>query len=391
MKVLTFSQKVTVNTMHGAHAVAVTANPGERLLFDDDNAFSIQQNASSNSFVHEVSDLSPMLAEVQRPTQFRKKRVLIYRNRGVGDQLICSALSRFFREVLGADARQLSDRVHEPLWASNRYILNQPLSAPLHLDAVWRKAPARPFFDYALFIESATEWENDAEQPNVYDRLFALAGFDPNRVAAKFKRPVFDITQDDIQKRDAWLFNLVKETRLKMHDYVFVQLRAANKVRSLPIDLCVKALSAVSDACNKKGLYALITDDQALDPQLAELCKPPLFNVSQQIAGVRLYGSLVACANCVVGPDSSALHFAASNETPAVGLWGAFDPDSRCRYYPNQQHLWHRDVCSNAPCFNFATELPYHKCPKGNAQQYCECFDSITADEIYSAILNALV
>src|SRR5215472_15083066 len=152
MKVLTFSQKVTVNTMHGQHSVAVTCNPGERLLFDDDNAFSIQQNPASNTYVEEVSDLEPMLASMQRPLQWRKRRVLFYRNRGSGDQLIASALSRFAREMLGADARQLSDRVHEPLWSFNPYVLNAPLSTPLHLDAVYR-AKGRPFFDAAFFIE----------------------------------------------------------------------------------------------------------------------------------------------------------------------------------------------------------------------------------------------
>lgn len=387
MKVITFSQKVTVNTVHGQHSVAVTCNPGERLLFDDDNAFSIQQNPTSNTYVLEVSDLAPMLQEIPRPVHWRKRRVLFYRNRGSGDQLIISALSRFFREVLGADPRQLSDRVHEQLWAFNPHILSAPLSTPLHLDAVWR-AKGRPFFDQAFFVESATEWENDAEQPNVYDRLFALCGFDPSRIASKFKRPVFNVSQADIDKRTAWL---LKNSPVLNDDYIFVQLRAANKVRSLPLKTAQLVLHAASDVARKKNLAVLVTDDQPLSSELIELCTLlGLCNVAQKIDGVRLYGTLIAGARAVVGPDSSALHFAAANEIPAVGIWGAFDPESRCKYYPNQTHLWHKELCMNSPCFNFMPELPTHKCPRGQQQEHCECYDGITHDEIYSAILEAL-
>ena len=39
MKVITFSKKVTVLTTHWEHKVEISANPGERLVFDDDNYY----------------------------------------------------------------------------------------------------------------------------------------------------------------------------------------------------------------------------------------------------------------------------------------------------------------------------------------------------------------
>ena len=384
MKILTFSQRVTVQTSHGTHRVDVICNPGERLIFDDDNAFAIQQNPSSSSYILESSDLEPILRQVPRPPYWKKRRVLFYRNRGIGDQLIASSLSRFWREMLGADARQLSDRVHEPIWAGNPYIGNMPLSAPIHLDSVWR-AKGRPFFDAAFFIESVTEWDSDGEQGNVYDRLFALAGIDPNRVAAKYKRPFFSVTAEDIERCNTWLTGI----GIGQAPYIFVQLRAANKVRSLPLKTAQTLLQAVTEAAAKLACKVVVTDNQPLPIELAEFCRVnSLYDASTKIPGVRLYGSLIAQARLVIGPDSSALHFAAASETPAIGIWGPFNPESRTQYYPRQTHLWHRDLCQSSPCYNFMPELPIQKCPRGAAQQHCECFDGVTYDEVYSAIID---
>ena len=177
MKVITFSKKVTVLTTHGEHKAEISANPGERLIFDDDNALTIQQNPGSASYIYEVTDLGPLLQELPPIKNWRRRRVLFYRNRGIGDQLICSALSRFFREILGAEAFQLSDRVHEPIWAYNPYIGNVPLSVPAHLDTVWRsraEAQAGRLSSLKPSFQSAG-WDNDSQQSNVYDRFSAMS------------------------------------------------------------------------------------------------------------------------------------------------------------------------------------------------------------------------
>src|SRR5258708_31734151 len=125
MKVITFSKRVTVSTTTGGpngHLATVLCNPGERLLFNDDSAQSIELN-QGNAYLHEVTDYGP-LAPI--PIPLRKwpgHRILFYRPRGIGDQLICSALSRYARQFLGAEAYQLCDKVYEPLWASNSYIV----------------------------------------------------------------------------------------------------------------------------------------------------------------------------------------------------------------------------------------------------------------------------
>jgi ADP-heptose:LPS heptosyltransferase len=395
MKILTFSKKVTVYTTHGEVKSESNCNPGERLIFDNDNALSIQTNPGSASYILEVTDLNPLLAELaaHKPAHWKRKRVLFYRNRGYGDQLMMSAVPRFFREILGADSHVLSDKVHEPVWAYNPYIGGVPLSVPMHLDTVWRANGARPFFDGAFFIESASEWDNDQEQPNVYDRLFGLMGLDPSRIPAKFKRPVFSLHNEDIDKRLAWLKQVGSATQTDLtQGYIFVQLRATNKVRSIPLKTGAMVLQALNDIAEKKSLTVLVADNEPLSGELAQVVAklPRVKNVATAINNIRLLGSVIGGSMLVVGPDSMALHFAAAFELPALGIWGPFSPESRTKYYPNQVHLWHKELCNSSPCFNYLPELPVSKCPRGIAQRTCEVYEGVTYQEVYDAVLSLL-
>lgn len=394
MKVITFSKKVTVLTTHGEHKAEISANPGERLLFDDDNALTIQQNPGSASYIYEVTDLGPLLRELPPVKNWRRRRVLFYRNRGIGDQLICSCLSRFFREILGAEAFQLSDRVHEPLWAYNPYIGSVPLSAPMHLDTVWRgTGNGKPFFPGSFFFESVTEWDNDSEQPNVYDRLFGMCGIEPSRVPAKFKRPIFSIQGEDINKRIDWLRQVGAAMNKDLSNgYIFLQIQSTNKVRSLPASLTEKVLAATNEFAVDRGLPILCGGSIPFSPDIAGLiAKTPMaINVATTMNNLRLFGSVVGGASLVIGPDSSALHFAAAFEVPALGIWGPFSPQSRTRYYPNQVHLYHPELCPASPCSNYLPELPIGKCPRGALQTSCEVYEGVTYEEIADAIGSLL-
>lgn len=393
MKVITFSKRVTVSTTTGGpngHQSTVLCNPGERLLFNDDSAESIHLAPGSAQYIDQTSDLTPYLAEPLPVHKWGRQRVLFYRPRGIGDQLIASALSRFAREILGADAHQLSDKVHEPIWAYNSFIGGAPLACPLHLDAIWR-AKGRAFFSRAFFLESVSEWDSDSEQPNVYDRIFQLIGIDPARVPIKYKRPTFVLTQDDIVKRNAWLANFMAQNNFP-HGYVIAQFRGTNKVRSFPLPVIEKVLKAAQNQAQARGLAILCCDDQPFSDEVLQLINrtPLAVNVAGRLTSARTFGSLIAGANLVIGPDSCALHFAAAFEVPAVGIWGPFPPESRTKYYPNQVHIWHQQLCPAAPCYNFMPELPTQKCPNGLTQQFCEVFEGVTETEIYNAIETIL-
>jgi ADP-heptose:LPS heptosyltransferase len=299
-----------------------------------------------------------------------------------------SAASRFFREMLGAEAFQLCDRVHEPLWAYNPYIGGAPLSVPMHLDTVWR-SKGKPFFSGAFFIESCTEWDNDSEQPNVYDRLFGMLGLNPSNIPDKFKRPVFSLHNNDIDNRLNWLKGVTQQTGKSFDNgYFFVQLRATNKVRSIPLPTAEIILSVLNEEAEKRNVPIIISDDTALTPEFDMLVRkfPNCINAATALNSPRAYAAMIAGALLVLGPDSSAIHFAAAFETATIGIWGPFSPESRAKYYPRQIHLHHTELCSNCPCYNYLPELPVHKCPRGMAQPHCEVYDGITASEVSAAI-----
>lgn len=392
MRIITFSKRVTVVSKCAGHTAEIPCNAGERLIFDDDNALSIQQDPGSARYIDQVSDLAPYLREIEarRPPNWRKARVLVYRNHGIGDQLIASAASRFFTEMLGAQCFQAAERFHEPIWFANPYIGGAAQTMPLHLDAVYRAKPPA-FVQGAFFFESISEWDSDSEQANVYDRLFAMLGLDPARVPAKFKRPTVILSKADIELRTTFLQRLTASvTKPLINGYLFFQPFTTNKVRSLPPSVIEKALYALDQYAQKLQIPILIADSNPLAPHIAEMVKrtPSALNLCGAIKSVRLLISLIGGATVVIGPDSSALHIAAAFEIPAIGIWGPFSPESRCAYYPRQIHLFHPEHCHNAPCFNYLPDLPVTKCPNGLDQKYCEVFEGVTVEEIFEALKN---
>jgi ADP-heptose:LPS heptosyltransferase len=258
----------------------------------------------------------------------------------------------------------------------------------MHLDAVW-KSKGRPFFDKCFFFESVTEWDSDSEQPNVYDRLFRMIGLDSDRVPEKYKRPVFNLQQDEVVKRIDWLktVGLIAGRDLSK-GYIFFQLRTTNLVRSLPLELIRTILSAVNEYADPLGISILCADDQPFPTEIQNLIAqfPTVINVAGTITNTRMLAAIIAGARLVIGPDSCALHFAAAFELPALGFWGPFSPAARTAYYPNQIHIFHSEKCPNAPCFNLLPTLPAQKCPNGARQVSCEVFAGINPAEISAAI-----
>jgi ADP-heptose:LPS heptosyltransferase len=174
--------------------------------------------------------------------------------------------------------------------------------------------------------------------------------------------------------------------------YIFLQIQATNKVRSLPFSLMEKVLAAVNEFGEQRNLPILCGGNIPFPPDIAGLiAKTPMaINVATTINNLRLFGAIVGGASLVIGPDSSALHFAAAFEVPALGFWGPFSPESRTRYYPNQIHLYHPELCPASPCYNYLPELPITKCPRGAQQTACEVYEGVSYGEILDAIGNLL-
>ena len=405
MKILSFYRPVVISTemIDGLSRMPfrMAVNPGERVVVNDEMASQILTGRTSRGDwkcpkctllnhgselceacgeplpnkpavpIESVSDFMEFYVDVsrmRRPAKFRGRRILFYRNGGIGDQLIASCLSRFFSVELKAHCYQLADPQHQPLWCWNEFIHGQPVRFPMSIDSLIRRSG--PFYDWIFPMESVSQYDNDQEQGNVYDRLFAIAGFDPDEIPAEYKRPYWAITKRDLE-----------ETReFYVEPYIAFQFRATNFGRTLPLPVIDLVLSRL----NQIGLAIIVMDDRPLEPDLKKVVEnyKNVKDVTGRLKNVRHFGAVVSMARLVVGPDSAAIHFAGCIDVPCISLFSTFSPESRVRDYKNHVAIWPAEKCNHAPCFNFMEELPYHKCPDGEQQRYCAVFEGVTGDKI---------
>lgn len=86
--------------------------------------------------------------------------------------------------------------------------------------------------------------------------------------------------------------------------------------------------------------------------------------------------AILALTDVFVGPASGLMVIATSLETPTVGLFGAFNPRVRDKFYTKFIPLWHKIDC--APCNEHWTE-----CTKGHP---APCMKVISSNEVLLAI-----
>lgn len=382
MKILTFNRRTVVHTRSGEFKAKFECNPGERVIVDDLTATQLLQNQTTAPLLHGSSDLAPYLPRVI-PSDWAGKNVLFYRGRGIGDEIMMTALPKYFTEVLGANCFVLCQPVHEQVWAFNEYLTGNPIMPPVHLDAISRHE-GKPFFDFAYFLESVTEWDTESDQTNVYDTLYRMVGIDPATVNSVHKRPHLKLDRLDVMAREKWYEDFRKRYPLAdlSRGYIFYQARASHLVRTLPPERAFEILQTLRDT----GLPVLVVDDAALSGRVQFACRTPgIYDIAGMIPHLRLYIALIANAKLLVGPDSSGIHVAAAFGTPAISFWGAYSPPMRIKHYPDQVGIYHGELCKNSPCFQDKV-LPAHKCPRGSRQTHCEVFDGITMDELNAAL-----
>lgn len=88
--------------------------------------------------------------------------------------------------------------------------------------------------------------------------------------------------------------------------------------------------------------------------------------------------AIIALSDVFVGPASGLMIIATSLEIPTVGLFGAFNPKVRDKFYTKFIPLWHKIDC--APCNEHWTE-----CHLGHP---APCMKVISPGEVYEAIIK---
>jgi hypothetical protein len=377
-KVLTLESALSLGIKYQSGAT-LHFNPGTRYLVSDSVVEFILSAQGHLASVLECESFNtlPTYASVPGLSEisWKDKRVLFMSlSIGTGDQLIATAIPRYFRRVLGARPYFCCYEFSTRVWDRNPYLCSAPIRPPIALESVWQPDGKEPFF-YRSFFFTNTFGASGIEQENVYDVFFRMTGVDPRSVAEEYKHPIFDLKLSD---SEAWT-----ELWGERPPYILVQPFASlqsGKERSFPHELLHRTLSAASRYARENGMVVAVIHDAAFDPEIKKLIdNAKAVDLGGKTPELGVYAAAIAQAQLLIAPDSSALHFAATFSTRVVGLWGLFHPDCRAKYYRRQVHLYHEDPSIDR----------YSKTKGQYLEISKEAYSRIQTEEIFEAITRA--
>jgi ADP-heptose:LPS heptosyltransferase len=250
-----------------------------------------------------------------------------------------------------------------------------------------------PLYRYHWFVESVTEFNEDVEQPNVYDVLFRQIGLDPTTIDPKFKRPTVGFSNTDTRALHTFFQAVWSERQLDLRatPYYVVAPFSNGQTRTGPYKLWLQLISELSKThpviIIGSVRHALPDTDisagefvQALKGMGRNSAK--IINVIGDIP-LRSVLVMINSAKCVFCLDSAPLYMAQACRVPAISLWGPHSPRVRLGYDKDYMDLAiHKtDACPNSPCYAYAG-LPKQKCPEGDAQTYCSVLASTTLNDV---------
>lgn len=201
---------------------------------------------------------------------------------------------------------------------------------------------------------------------SLVERLFNLTGMQYNGL------PDFgDFTNEELlYPKDSWYENLGIK---KDEKYCFFQWHTSGVAKNIPTKENVKLINWITKNLGLK-VY-IIGRVKGLD-KLEEI--KGVKNLSCKTSGSDLV-TLAFNSELIVGPDSAGIHLAEAYRVPGVGIFGTLPPHYVCNKYKIPTFMFGSGFCSNKPC-GYTGEMPFHLCPKGNNQQYCQVLNNINIE-----------
>lgn len=387
-------------TPHNSQWVVVTfnrpilwnRNEDEVWMFNPPGRYVLNANQIGNlsSYIQTISDLKSQAyyKPLRAGANISGATILIerYRERGIGDMLFLTGPMNYMSFVTGGDIKMdmyaLADRgmvmnFHPAL----RF--EATMAGPLRYDDL-------QFYDYQWMVDTATEYDEEPDQVNVYDFLFKQLGFDPSTIPAQYKRPTVRLTQDDQHNLDQFLYFVFLEKKLDLRKtgYYVVAPFARGSLRCMPYGTWLRVIRTLA---TKRPVVVIgnLTDRMPeTDMSAGEFNQHVTQsggNVVNAIGNtpLRVMMAVMSKATAVGCMDSGPLYVAQALNVPAVSVWGPHDPRVRIGYDKAYMDLavWNKDACRYAPCFAYA-KFPEHKCPDGAAQAMCQPLKMVDAEEI---------
>ena len=347
----------------------------------------------SEDQVEEVSDLKgrayyqPFVGLINLNNA--KSLVERHRSRGIGDLLFLSGPLSYLHHMSGGTVKffvkSLVDR-GTILYNHPALHLKTPLYGPTLYDTL-------PLYDYHWFLESVTEFNEDREQPNVYDVLYRQIGFDPKNIDPIYKRPSVGFDESDARGLHAFYQAIWSEKQidLRCEPYYVVAPFSHGLTRSSPYGLWLNLIAELSQKRPVIIIGSLRHELPDIDMSAGEFVQR-LRMLSQQTAKIinlvsdmplRSVLTVISKAKCVFCLDSAPLYMAQACRVPAISLWGPHSPKVRIGYDKAYMDLaiHEKSACPNSPCFTYSG-FPERKCPEQEAQKFCAVLANVSVNSI---------
>jgi hypothetical protein len=347
----------------------------------------------SEDQVEEVSDLKG--SAYHKPfvglINLNNSKILVerHRSRGIGDLLFLSGPLSYLHHMSGGTVKfylkSLVDR-GSVLYNHPALHLKTPLYGPTVYDTL-------PLYDYHWFIESVTEFNEDREQPNVYDVLYRQIGFDPKTIDPIYKRPSVGFDESDTRGLHAFYHAIWSEKQidLRSEPYYVVAPFSHGVVRSAPYGLWLNLIHELSQKHPVLIIGSLRHELPDMDMPAGEFVQRLRMMSQQQSKIINLISDLplrsvltiISKSKCVFCLDSAPLYMAQACRVPAISVWGPHSPRVRIGYDKAYMDLaiHAKEACPNSPCFAYSG-FPERKCPEQEAQKFCAVLANVGVNDI---------
>lgn len=347
----------------------------------------------SEDQVEEVSDLKG--SAYHKPfvglINLNNSKILVerHRSRGIGDLLFLSGPLSYLHHMSGGTVKfflkSLVDR-GSVLYNHPALHLKTPLYGPTVYDTL-------PLYDYHWFIESVTEFNEDREQPNVYDVLYRQIGFDPKTIDPIYKRPSVGFDESDTRGLHAFYHAIWSEKQidLRSEPYYVVAPFSHGVVRSAPYGLWLNLIHELSQKHPVLIIGSLRHELPDMDMPAGEFVQRLRMMSQQQAKIINLISDLplrsvltiISKSKCVFCLDSAPLYMAQACRVPAISVWGPHSPRVRIGYDKAYMDLaiHAKEACPNSPCFAYSG-FPERKCPEQEAQKFCAVLANVGVNDI---------
>jgi ADP-heptose:LPS heptosyltransferase len=240
----------------------------------------------------------------------------------------------------------VTERKNKAVWQGNPYIVGTIENLFWNVAGVVRKSDdVFTFGGIATILKKAMRYDP-------IEATFRLVGW-PLPETKEQCRPKLIVTIDE---------GIAAENRLKelgidirKDKLITIGIEASTPNRSWPIEYA-RILTAKLTAEGKKVLWIGKNKDksEAFLENLAKSCGAVNLN---QKTDVRQAMALIAVSDLYIGPNSGLMVIATSLLIPTIGLFGAFKPSIRAKFYERFTGIWHKVACS--PCNEHWTECQH--------------------------------